>query len=199
MDGDLFECDRGIERVNIFYTSNLRIRDPLTFNGPMEATLSLEVIDTLAIDRTDTICVTAIDSAGNSGEDCAYWPSAPDGKSPVFIGKYDRGTAAITGIASDDRENDRGLGSVTLRGSVNLDNAFGMPGLRVPDDVTVMRQVLAEPARPPQYDGLHQFGRSRVGDCRGDRDPGPVRRDSGDSGKFDPYHRDSLPPAGCPR
>lgn len=137
MDGDLFECDRGIERVNIFYTSNLRIRDPLTFNGPMEATLSLEVIDTLAIDRTDTICVTAIDSAGNSGEDCAYWPSAPDGKSPVFIGKYDRGTAAITGIASDDRENDRGLGSVTLRGSVNLDNAFGMPGLRGRPNTTV--------------------------------------------------------------
>lgn len=128
--GDLFACDRGIEIVNLTYTSNLRIRTPLTFISPMEATLTLEVIDTLAIDRTDTICVTAIDSAGNSAEDCAYWPSAPDGKSPVFTGRFDRGTMSITGIASDNRENDRGLGSVTLRGGVNLDNSFSLMGLR---------------------------------------------------------------------
>lgn len=129
-DGSLFACDRGIEKVNVTYTSNLRIRTPLTFVGPMEASLSLEVIDTLAIDRTDTVCIVAIDSAGNVSEDCAFWPSAPDGKSPVFIGRFERNTMSITGTASDDRENDRGLGSITLRSSVNLDNSFGIVGLR---------------------------------------------------------------------
>lgn len=130
LGGDLFECDRGIETVITTYTSNVRIRTPLTFTSPMEATIVFEIIDTLAIDRTDTICVTAIDSAGNRNSDCSYWPSAPDGKSPVFVGAFDRSVNAITGIATDDRENDRGLGSVTLRGSVNLDNTFGLVNLR---------------------------------------------------------------------
>ena len=130
VDGLLFDCDRGLDQILYTNTANLRIKSPLNVlpNG-MEATMSFEVIDTLAIDRIDTICVTAIDKAGNRSGDCSFWPSVPDGKSPVFVGRFDRTIMSITGTARDDRENDRGLGSVTLRSTVNLDAGFGLTGL----------------------------------------------------------------------
>lgn len=129
-NGEFFECDRGIETVTYTMTSNVRVRTPLRFINQHEATISFEIIDTLAIDRIDTICVTAIDSVGNENGDCSLWPSTPDGKSPIFIGRYDRATGAIVGTATDNRENDRGLGSVKLRSANNLDPAFVLPNLR---------------------------------------------------------------------
>lgn len=131
IDGQQVVCQSGIDQVLFTNTANLRIRDPLVIAPDrMSAKMSFEVIDTLAIDRVDTVCVTAIDYAGNRSNDCSYWPSVPDGKSPVFIGRLDRTTGAIVGNASDDRENDRGLGSVTLRASQNLNTGFGLLNLR---------------------------------------------------------------------
>ena len=134
IDGELFDCDRGIDQVLFTTTPNLRVRNPLNLSPDGDrATISFEVIDTLAIDRIDTLCITAIDKAGNSSSDCAFWPSVPDGKSPVFVGRLDRNTMSISGTARDDRENDRGLGSVTLRSTVNL-APFGLLSLSgIPD------------------------------------------------------------------
>ncbi len=140
LSGLLFDCDRGLDQVLSTNTPNLRVRTPLNMlpNGK-EATISFEVIDTLAIDRIDTLCITAIDKAGNRSSDCAFWPSVPDGKSPIFIGRLEPTTMAIVGTARDDRENDRGLGSVTLRSALNLNPSFGLLNLRgIPDeDVTI--------------------------------------------------------------
>ena len=127
--GNLFECDRGLESISISTTSNIRIRTPLTKVDQFLATVAFEVIDTLAIDRTDTICIMAIDSAGNTTSRCTFWPSTPDRHSPVFTGIYDRSQGAIVGEARDDRENDRGLSSVTVREEVNVDPSSSVLGL----------------------------------------------------------------------
>ncbi|MGE3802893.1 MAG: hypothetical protein AB7H80_17895, partial [Candidatus Kapaibacterium sp.] len=127
---DLFDCDRGLEDIQVTFTSNLRIRQSLTWLNSHEASLSLEVIDTLAIEKIDTLCIIAIDSASNRSEACDFWPATPDGKSPVFVGRLDRSTLNISGLASDNRENDRGLSSVLLRSASGLDQTFGLTNLR---------------------------------------------------------------------
>ena len=132
LGNEIFECDRGLETIQIDLTSNLRMRRALTWTNAHEASFSVEVIDTLAIDQIDTVCVTAIDSAGNTTKARDFWPATPDDKSPVFVGKFDRidkTTMRLTGTASDHRDNDRGLGSVTLRNSANLDNSFSLTNL----------------------------------------------------------------------
>lgn len=127
--GVLFECDRGIETITLFYTSNIQIRTPLATIDRYQSTVAFEVIDTLAIDQIDTICVTAVDSAGNSTTTCTYWPTDPDRNPPVFTGIYDRGRGMIVGTATDDRENDRGLDAVVIRDEVNVDATYSILGL----------------------------------------------------------------------
>ena len=139
---EIFECDRGLESIEVNLTSNLRIRQPLSWSSPYEASLSVEVIDTLVIDQIDTLCITATDSAGNISKACDFWPTTPDDKSPLFIGRFDRGRMTITGVASDNRENDRGLGSVTLRSPVNLDSSFSLPNLWRKDTTNVTIDVI---------------------------------------------------------
>lgn len=118
--GILFECDRGLEVITITTTANIGIRTPLDRPDIYNATVSFEVLDTLAIDRTDTICITAVDSVGNRTTVCTYWPTTPDRNSPVFTGIYDRSQGAIVGRAWDTRENDRGLASVDVRNEINV-------------------------------------------------------------------------------
>lgn len=127
--GVFFECDRGLETISIFTTSNIRLRSPLVRPDRYNASVSFEVIDTLAIDQTDTICVTAVDSVGNRTTTCTYWPTDPDRNPPVFTGIYDRASGQIIGTATDARENDRGLAAVTVRDEVNVDPGFNQLSL----------------------------------------------------------------------
>ena len=127
--GIFFECDRGLETITIFTTANIRVRTPLVRPDAYNAAVSFEVIDTLAIDQTDTICITAVDSVGNSTTSCTYWPTDPDRNPPVFTGVYDRSQGAIIGTATDARENDRGLAEVTVRDEVNVDPGFSLLSL----------------------------------------------------------------------
>lgn len=127
--GILFECDRGLESITVFNTANLRITSPLAYQNIHQARVAFEVIDTLAVDRIDTFCLTAVDSVGNTTTRCAYWPTSPDGKSPVFTGRFNRANGAIIGTAYDDRQNDRGLGSITIRSATNIAPSFAMTGL----------------------------------------------------------------------
>ncbi len=129
--GDFYKYDRGLEVVQWNLTANMQIRTPLAFTDNRRgATFQVEIIDPLAIVEGDTICVTAIDSAGNIAVNgtCYVWPNVPDGKSPIFTGRLNPGRATITGTLRDDREYDRGLGSVELRNAVNL-QPYSQPAL----------------------------------------------------------------------
>ena len=147
--GELYEYDRGLESVTWRLTSNMRVRTPISFTDNRRgATFQVEIIDPLAIVDADTICVTAVDSAANRTEDCTSWPSTPDGKAPIFIGRLDLSAGTITGTATDDREFDRGLGSIELRSEVNLgpyvqNNLNGVPTANVTVNVIDPTQPIA--------------------------------------------------------
>lgn len=127
--GDLYRYDHGLLSVTWTLTPNMRVRTPIVFTDNRHgAAFQVEIIDPLTIVAGDTVCVTAIDSAGNPRVLCQPWPSEPDGKSPIFVGVLDRDRTRITGLATDDREYDRGLGSVTLRNETNL-RPFSLGGL----------------------------------------------------------------------
>lgn len=140
--GDFYRYDRGLETVTWTMTPNMRVRTPIVFfDNRRGARFQVEVIDPLAIVDGDTLCVTAIDSAGNRSGGCQAWPSTPDGKSPVFIGRIDQSTSAISGIATDNRTDDRGLGSIVLRNATNLSplSATGLSGIASwPVSITVL-------------------------------------------------------------
>lgn len=119
--GSPYRYDRGLRQVNWTLTPNMRIRTPISYSADRKTALfEVEIIDPLAIVEGDTICVTGIDSAGNESSRCQAWPNTPDGKSPIFKGRLTADRSQITGTVTDDREFDRGLGSVTLRSETNL-------------------------------------------------------------------------------
>lgn len=127
--GEFYEYDRGLESVVWSLTPNMNLRTPIVYTDNRRgATFQVEIVDPLAIVEGDTVCVTAVDSAGNITENCQVWPNVPDGKSPYFKGRLDVNRLSITGTASDDREYDRGLGRVELRNPVNLE-PYSRPGL----------------------------------------------------------------------
>ncbi len=130
VNGGRYPYDLGLKSVVIdSITSNLRA-DPIVFNqGDMQMRFLVEVLDTLALNQQDTICVTATDVFGNTTSDCFYYPLIPDRLPPTFVGSMSADRSAISGTASDNRAYDRGLSSVTVENPVNLDPAFGVIGL----------------------------------------------------------------------
>lgn len=144
---ELYRYDRGLEGVTWSLTPNMRLRSPLVYTDNRRgAEFQVEIIDPLAIVEGDTVCVEAIDSAGNRRGLCNAWPSTPDGKSPLFIGSLDAGRTRITGVVTDNRESDRGLGSVVLRNGVNL-RPYSQLGIGGLPSVNVELQVI-DPLQP---------------------------------------------------
>ena len=121
VNGEFYRFDRGLKSVTWSLTSNMQIRTPISFTDNRRgASFQVEIIDLLAIVDADTVCVIAIDSAGNRSTGCTSWPSTPDGKSPIFVGGLDPTTMRVTGIATDNRDFDRGLDSIFLQNEKNL-------------------------------------------------------------------------------
>lgn len=122
----LYKFDLGLATVRVVSISpNMRLVTPITFSaGDSVTTFRIQVIDTLSFGIKDSICLEAIDLAGNRSELCYYYPINPDSRSPIFIGTIDRAAGGITATVSDNRLYDRGLGSISLEDGVNLDAGF---------------------------------------------------------------------------
>ncbi|MEZ4783564.1 MAG: hypothetical protein R3F28_05750 [Candidatus Kapaibacterium sp.] len=147
VNSSLYLYDRGLESVTWTLTSNMRVRTPISFTDNRRgATFQVEVIDPLAIVDADTVCVTAVDSAGNKTSACTSWPSTPDGKSPHFTGQLNLTSGTITGTATDNREFDRGLGTIELRNEVNI-QPYVQSGLAGAPTANVALTVL-DPTQP---------------------------------------------------
>ena len=119
-NNEQYRYDLGLASVtvdNARTTPNMRVSSsrPISFAvGDMTTTFAIEVLDTLAATIRDSICLTAVDVAGNISTRCYYYPVVQDGKSPIFTGVLNPGRTMITGLAVDNRMYDRGLGSITI-------------------------------------------------------------------------------------
>ncbi len=170
----LYAYDRGLAQVRITsITANLRQLTLPTFSpGDMRTTFRFEVIDTLALTKHDTICVEAVDLYGNRSNACYLYPLQPDTLAPIVQIELASTFAQFTGFASDSRQYDRGLGSVTVENPVNLEsgdiNQFGLNGLpltpimiRVTDPgraiagTLVVRDRISEADRTSETEALH--------------------------------------------
>jgi hypothetical protein len=144
-----YPYDLGLATITaVTLTPNMRFALPISFNvSDKKTTFRVEIIDTLAIGVGDTICIQAVDLAGNTSADCQPYPLRPDTLPPLFTGQLSADRTKITGLASDRRDYDRGLGSVVLENPVNLDPSFSMTGLAGAASAPVSLQVL-DPNRP---------------------------------------------------
>jgi hypothetical protein len=129
-------------------TPNMRFALPISFNvSDKKTTFRVEVIDTLAIGTVDSVCIEAVDLAGNTSSRCYGYPLHPDTLPPLFTGQLSADRTKITGVARDTRDYDRGLGSVVLENPVNLDPSFSMTGLAGTASAPVTLQII-DPNRP---------------------------------------------------
>src|SRR5690606_35114382 len=70
VSGQFYRYDRGLRDVSWTLTPNMRIRTPIVYTDNRRgATFSVEVIDLFTLADGDTVCVSAIDSAGNRADD----------------------------------------------------------------------------------------------------------------------------------
>jgi hypothetical protein len=144
-----YKYDLGLATVTASaITPNMQFAIPINFaSGDMKTTFQVEVIDTLAIGTVDSVCIQAIDLAGNTSTLCYHYPLVPDLKVPIFTGALSADRTIISGRVTDRRDYDRGLGSVTLENPVNLDPSFTMTNLKgVPSAQPAVNVI--DPQRP---------------------------------------------------
>jgi len=147
----LYKYDVGLSQINVVAVSpNMRVRPqtPITFSpGAEKVNFQVEIIDTLTFNILDSICLEAVDLAGNTSKKCYYYPVVPDIRSPLFLGQISAGRTELSGTASDDRLYDRGLGSISLENPVNLEPGFSVPNLKGTPTTSVSIAV-TDPKKP---------------------------------------------------
>ncbi len=133
INNTLYKYDVGLSQVNVTAVSpNMRVRPvtPISFTpGAESVKFQVEIIDTLTFNILDSICLEAIDLAGNRSTKCYYYPVVPDVRSPIFIGELSADRSAINGTASDNRLYDRGLGSILVEDEKNVEPDFSIRNL----------------------------------------------------------------------
>lgn len=118
-----YRFDLGLSTITVVEVSpNMELVTPISFSpGDSVTTFGIRIKDTLAFNTIDSICLEATDLAGNRSSLCYYYPIQPDAKPPVFTGRIDQSRVSLTGVATDDRPYDRGLGEITIESPENLD------------------------------------------------------------------------------
>lgn len=159
--GELYGYDRGLQEVTWSLTPNMRVRTPLAFTDNRRgATMQVEVINLLSTGAGDTVCINALDSAGNRADEaCRAYPIEPDDQAPLFTGRVSLDRTTISGVATDMRERDRGLSAVELRATQNM----------VPVDLTGLSGVPTSTLSSTIIDpGLPYSGEIVIRDLHGD-------------------------------
>lgn len=122
---DRYKYDVGLAAINaIAMTPNMELASSIAFAaGDTATSFGIRVRDTLALSAIDSICIEAVDLAGNRSTLCYHYPVVPDILPPVFTGRIDRPTGRLIGTLSDDRQYDRGLGDVRIDQGTNIEVA----------------------------------------------------------------------------
>lgn len=120
-----YPFDRGIRILEVLpapaTTPNFRVTEQITFNaGDKIVKFKVGVIDTLANSSIDSICIKAVDMAGNEEVSCYIFSLTPDLKSPYLVAEIKNDFSALEGKVFDNRIYDRGLGELTIESPVNL-------------------------------------------------------------------------------
>lgn len=147
--GQRYAYDTGLDSVWIVSrTPNIRLASTIMFiAGDTVTTFAIQVIDTLAIGLRDTIVVGARDRAGNRSSSPYIYPIQPDTKPPVFTGVLDASRSTLTAVLSDERQYDRGLGTIELEDAVNIALRGAVPNI-VGRPLEVVRFDVTDPMAP---------------------------------------------------
>ncbi len=144
----LYKYDLGLKTVRVAdVTPNMSVSTINYSAGDSKTTFRVKVLDTLALIRRDSICIEAVDLAGNRTVNCYYYPVVPDTIAPIFVGELTSDFNAIVGMATDSRQYDRGLGAITIEDPVNIDPTFAMTTLNGAQQATVRISVI-DPTAP---------------------------------------------------
>ncbi|KXK56572.1 MAG: T9SS type A sorting domain-containing protein [Candidatus Kapabacteria bacterium] len=131
INSEVYKYDVGLGAITVTsLSSNIMLASPITFSpGDKRATFRVQVIDTLAFNRLDSICLEAVDLAGNRSSNCYFYPVTPDVHAPIFTGTLSTDRTTITATITDQRLYDRGLGSLRLINEENLESGFAITNL----------------------------------------------------------------------
>lgn len=131
INNEEYKYDVGLGAITVTaISSNMMLASPISFSpGDKRAFFKVQVIDTLAFNRLDSICLEAVDLAGNRSSHCYFYPVTPDIYSPIFTGALSDDRTTITATITDQRLYDRGLGSLRLVNEENLVSGFAITNL----------------------------------------------------------------------
>lgn len=131
INNEEYKYDVGLGAITVTQlSSNMVLASPIIFSpGDKRAFFKVQVIDTLAFNRLDSICLEAVDLAGNRSSNCYFYPVTPDVYAPVFTGTLSNDRTTITATITDQRLYDRGLGSLRLTNEENLVSGFAITNL----------------------------------------------------------------------
>ncbi len=120
---DRYRYDLGLATIRVTDISpNMELSSPILFvPGDSVASFGIRIKDTLALNTIDSVCLEAVDLAGNRSTLCYRYPIVPDLLPPVFTGQIDGSRSQLTGTLTDARLYDRGLGEVRIESPQNLD------------------------------------------------------------------------------
>ncbi|MDB5036377.1 MAG: hypothetical protein JWQ98_3618 [Chlorobi bacterium] len=131
--GAIYAYDLGLKSITVVSRSqNIEIDPALPINfKPADAstTFGIRIIDTLAMDPLDSICIEAVDLYGNRSMSCYHYPIQPDTNSPLLTGALDPTHTTLSATITDARSYDRGLGSIVLENPVNIAGPISLPAL----------------------------------------------------------------------
>jgi hypothetical protein len=121
-NGHLIGWDRGID--SIWFTNVHGMSVPQTiYMGcrTRDTTFQITVTNFFSLDSIATVCVHAIDCAGNQTDTCWYYPVKQDNVPPQ-ISSIDESRTRLDLVITDSTLYDRGLRHTILDSSVNFDN-----------------------------------------------------------------------------
>ncbi|MEP7217419.1 MAG: hypothetical protein ABI876_00805 [Bacteroidota bacterium] len=131
--GAVYPYDLGLKSITVVSRSgNIEIDPTLLINftsAEASTIFGIRIIDTLAMDPLDSICIEAVDLYGNRSMNCYHYPIQPDTSSPLLTGALDPTRAMLSVTVTDSRSYDRGLSSITVENPVNIAGPISISSL----------------------------------------------------------------------
>lgn len=148
INGVWYRYDVGLGSITVAAASpNIRLATPPVFSpGDSITSFSIEVVDTLVLNTLDSICIEAVDVAGNRSVNCYYYPITPDRLAPEFVGTLDLGAAELSANATDQRPYDRGMGELQYNPTVNSGSPVSVQAIDGQRQL-VLRVPVTDPTR----------------------------------------------------
>lgn len=120
-DGRKTGWDKGLDSIWFTNVKGMVVPATIVAQCSESTTFRVTVSDTLAIDSTATICVNAIDCAGNRSDTCWYYPIIADTLPPIIRG-IRASIDQLDMVITDSTTYDRGLRKIRLHDHQNFED-----------------------------------------------------------------------------